>query len=60
MVDQDPQVQRFKIGSSITLQTPTRSGYTFDYWLSNHDNNYNGSMITSKEELPIRIAIRLL
>ena len=32
-----------KIGSSITLQTPTRSGYTFDYWLSNHDNNYNGS-----------------
>ena len=30
------------IGSSITLPTPTRSGYKFNGWKSNHDNNYDG------------------
>ena len=30
------------IGSSITLPTPTRSGYKFNGWKSNHDNDYDG------------------
>ena len=31
------------IGSSLTLPTPTKNGYKFSKWVSNHDNDYNGA-----------------
>ncbi len=31
------------IGSSLTLPTPTKNGYKFSKWISNHDNDYNGA-----------------
>lgn len=35
--------QTIAIGTNYTLPTPTKSGYEFNYWRSNRDNNYDGS-----------------
>lgn len=35
--------QVLSIGTKYTLPTPTKSGYEFSHWISNRDNNYDGT-----------------